>query len=104
MDEIGSICEYEGCSIRDFLPITCDRCGKKFCHEHQNYKEHECPIVVEDHPIIKCRKTRYKCKFKGCKRYNKVEIKCLYCHKNFCAGHISYDNHGCKNKIFKPIT
>ncbi|CAK76947.1 unnamed protein product (macronuclear) [Paramecium tetraurelia] len=36
-------CALEYCKRRDFLPFQCTLCHKKFCLEHKDLKDHECP-------------------------------------------------------------
>ena len=41
--ELVHACSPRGCSEKnDFLPFTCDGCGKKFCLEHHRHEAHGC--------------------------------------------------------------
>lgn len=40
---IGQHCAHPDCQQLDFLPFTCDCCGKVFCLEHRTYAAHACP-------------------------------------------------------------
>lgn len=101
MDDIGKICQYSSCRIRDFLPIQCDKCKKYYCVEHQKCIHHECPLN-HNHNIINNKLSskikKYKCRYPNCKKHNKVKISCLHCKLNFCPTHIAYDIHKCHYK------
>jgi len=45
-----------------------------------------------------------KCKFKGCKKGEWIEIICDECGKNFCLNHRSPDDHQCSGAIKDPKT
>ena len=43
LPHLGEQCDYKNCGQLDFLPIKCYCCHKKFCNEHFQYENHECP-------------------------------------------------------------
>eukprot|EP00039_Didymoeca_costata_P003797 m.69700 g.69700 ORF g.69700 m.69700 type:complete len:247 (-) comp12078_c0_seq3:157-897(-) len=40
--DLGKHCGVRSCKQLDFLPFTCDACGKIFCQFHKDYKNHSC--------------------------------------------------------------
>ncbi|PKA54399.1 Zinc finger AN1 domain-containing stress-associated protein 12 [Apostasia shenzhenica] len=41
--DLGDHCQHDDCHQLDFLPFTCEACGKIFCLEHRTYRAHGCP-------------------------------------------------------------
>ncbi|PKA47873.1 Zinc finger AN1 domain-containing stress-associated protein 12 [Apostasia shenzhenica] len=41
--DLGDHCQHDDCHQFDFLPFTCEACGKIFCLEHRTYRAHGCP-------------------------------------------------------------
>eukprot|EP00999_Lentomonas_sp_LEN2_P003016 NODE_872_length_1140_cov_305.366239_g830_i0.p1 GENE.NODE_872_length_1140_cov_305.366239_g830_i0~~NODE_872_length_1140_cov_305.366239_g830_i0.p1 ORF type:complete len:306 (-),score=2.10 NODE_872_length_1140_cov_305.366239_g830_i0:142-1059(-) len=46
--KIGSHCALPGCRQLDFLPFTCDGCGKTYCLDHRMQAQHECSARTRD--------------------------------------------------------
>eukprot|EP00284_Hemiselmis_tepida_P011248 CAMPEP_0174916046 /NCGR_PEP_ID=MMETSP1355-20121228/1529_1 /TAXON_ID=464990 /ORGANISM="Hemiselmis tepida, Strain CCMP443" /LENGTH=145 /DNA_ID=CAMNT_0016161009 /DNA_START=114 /DNA_END=548 /DNA_ORIENTATION=+ len=43
--ELANACSFRGCPEKnDFLPFTCDGCGKKFCLDHHRHEQHGCSV------------------------------------------------------------
>jgi len=40
---LGEQCQVDSCGQLDFLPIKCYGCHKKYCTEHFQYENHQCP-------------------------------------------------------------
>ena len=43
LPHLGEQCDWKECGQLDFLPIKCYSCKNKFCTEHFQYENHECP-------------------------------------------------------------
>ncbi|KAI9224574.1 hypothetical protein BC828DRAFT_373024 [Blastocladiella britannica] len=43
--DIGVHCENPACKALDFLPVTCVRCQKTFCHDHTAPAQHACAYL-----------------------------------------------------------
>eukprot|EP01094_Clydonella_sp_ATCC50884_P011113 TRINITY_DN20907_c0_g1_i1.p1 TRINITY_DN20907_c0_g1~~TRINITY_DN20907_c0_g1_i1.p1 ORF type:complete len:194 (+),score=51.45 TRINITY_DN20907_c0_g1_i1:38-583(+) len=43
-------CDREGCHMLDFLPFKCFGCNGRFCMDHFQYEEHECPTPLSKKP------------------------------------------------------
>ena len=50
---LGEHCDVKDCHILDFLPFTCDGCGKKHCLDHRNYNDHNCPTPILDRRAVR---------------------------------------------------
>ena len=44
LPHLGEQCEVDSCGQLDFLPIKCYGCHKKFCTDHFQYENHNCPV------------------------------------------------------------
>jgi len=44
LPHLGEQCQVDSCGQLDFLPIKCYGCHKKFCTDHFQYENHQCPI------------------------------------------------------------
>ena len=99
--EIGHICQYKYCGIRDFLPFFCERCNKYYCLKHKDYETHECNGVqlnLKLKPKYKKKTSRkYVCNHSDCKEKNIVEILCMSCNKHYCLKHRYKEIHKCHN-------
>ncbi|KAA0167893.1 hypothetical protein FNF31_00227 [Cafeteria roenbergensis] len=40
--DVGAHCDFSGCGVLDFLPVTCAMCGGRFCEAHASYVAHAC--------------------------------------------------------------
>ncbi|CAD8165783.1 unnamed protein product [Paramecium octaurelia] len=54
LDDQMERCDVEYCKRRDFLPFKCTLCNRKFCLEHKELKEHECPFQFAERKALKC--------------------------------------------------
>ena len=43
LPHLGEQCDWKECGQLDFLPIKCYSCKNKFCTDHFQYENHECP-------------------------------------------------------------
>jgi predicted nucleic acid binding AN1-type Zn finger protein len=49
------VCSLSTCKQKDFLPFTCDACGKPFCLSHRSYVTHSCTNASSgDHRVVEC--------------------------------------------------
>lgn len=98
--EIGKLCQYTPCGVKDFLPFQCNLCKKNFCLEH--FKNHECQIKNETKNIKKKTKiNKYRCCVKNCREKSFTMLKCFECGKHYCLKHRYPDLHQCKINIKK---
>lgn len=55
MSDKGVHCSDPYCRQCDFLPFTCDGCGKIFCKDHFRCEEHNCPAAkAKDRRVVVC--------------------------------------------------
>mmetsp|Transcript_99637 Transcript_99637/g.277446 ORF Transcript_99637/g.277446 Transcript_99637/m.277446 type:complete len:256 (-) Transcript_99637:217-984(-) len=55
LSDQGAHCAVASCRQRDFLPFTCDQCGRVFCLEHFRYEAHSCPKAAgKDNCVLVC--------------------------------------------------
>ena len=47
LPEIGHICQYKYCGIRDFLPFFCERCNKYHCLKHFTTIYYASPLLLQ---------------------------------------------------------
>lgn len=53
--ETGKHCSLDECKQLDFLPFTCNACGKVFCLDHRTYDSHVCPhSEAMDYRVVVC--------------------------------------------------
>lgn len=54
--DCGTHCADPYCMQKDFLPVTCDACGKSYCGSHFKYEAHSCPKgrADKDKRVIVC--------------------------------------------------
>jgi len=51
-DVIGARCQLDTCSELDFLPFTCEFCGKQFCLAHAEPNQHSCPELSKSQGVL----------------------------------------------------
>ena len=49
---IGGRCAVVSCGQRDFLPFTCELCGKTHCLDHFRPEDHSCPLSGSDNRVV----------------------------------------------------
>lgn len=82
----------------DFLPFTCDLCGKIFCGDHRSLTEHACPsssrstVTTSDNRTVA---RKYHCCFKACASTELVEYRCGLCNLQTCLRHRDPPEHAC---------
>ncbi|CAD8131504.1 unnamed protein product [Paramecium pentaurelia] len=123
LDDQMERCALEYCKRRDFLPFQCTLCNKKFCLEHKDLKDHECPFQFAEKKAVQCskcnkviqylstkseeevlkqhvceqvKKEEQKCP--QCKvRLNEVnKYECKQCHREVCLKHRMQEDHNCR--------
>merc|ERR1719238_936629 len=45
LEDIGEHCARPDCKLKDFLPFTCEECGKKYCLAHRTQESHSCAAL-----------------------------------------------------------
>lgn len=54
-DDCGAHCMHPYCQQRDFLPFTCNGCGKTFCRDHFRAEAHDCTEAgAADRRVLIC--------------------------------------------------
>ena len=103
--EIGKLCQYECCGVKDFLPLKCKMCTKFFCKNH--YTNHLCINIkkqenVKKKPNIYNKKSKkFICSLKNCNEKSYIKFNCFHCNKHYCLKHKYTDLHECKKNIKK---
>lgn len=56
LPHLGKHCEEKHCNQLDFLPFSCKHCGKNFCKDHWQIKDHDCIVKPEslDARAVEC--------------------------------------------------
>lgn len=105
--EIGRLCEYVTCGVRDYLPFQCDLCKKYFCLEH--FKNHDClgrnkiktRNKTKKQKIKRNKIKKYICSVKNCQEKSFTMLKCFQCENHYCLKHRYRDLHQCQTNIKK---
>ena len=92
--DIGKICQFECCKIKDFLPFKCEYCKNIYCLDHRTYLSHKCTQYNDPNlfPMIQQQKIpKYiKCQVSDCNNVlenfisNKILSTCNKCKKIRC--------------------
>ncbi|KAK4528945.1 hypothetical protein GAYE_SCF67G6894 [Galdieria yellowstonensis] len=97
---IGENCSFKGCNQLDFLPYTCEYCGRTFCGKHRLPPSHHCQDY-KNVPTNQTIPTKPQQQLETCSqpKCNKITVtRCGECAQSFCASHRNTDQHDCINK------
>ncbi|CDJ56124.1 AN1-like Zinc finger-containing protein, putative [Eimeria maxima] len=113
LSDKGLTCSNSLCRQRDFLPFTCNKCGKVFCLEHYLPDGHSCPRKnAGDRRVYVCQD----CLEVISLRLTPISsIKCPNCQVDVCIKHRLKEDHNCevllstrgerkRNSLFKKLS
>jgi len=105
LHDVGAHCAAAGCGRQDFLPFTCDACGRKFCQDHFRREAHDCsaPQAVRPQAAAAAAAAAAppvdlpRCAAKGCKEqlFAHNRFHCERCGQHVCIRHRFEDDHPC---------
>ncbi len=88
---VGAQCAWPPCSQAEFLPVTCVRCGLRFCSEHSGPALHECTGPEQQQHTAAGGdgarpqpRDRFHCTLPGCLTSELTHVVCAECRRGFC--------------------